>query len=152
MVFSKPFGGIADRAEDFRTQIRLAADPVVKPLLHGVEKKAVHGKIPARRIGLGAGELDSAWASAICVVCLSAEGGNLELMAMFENKHHAKLFSNGNRVRKQRLNLFGTGGRCDIIVHRFSAQQEVAHAAAYPIGFEAGGLEPANNLRRQFAR
>ena len=107
---------------------------------HRIVEKAVDGEIAPPGVGLRVAENDPFRAPAILVIRLGAKGGDLELLSAFDDNHHAELASDGNRALEQLLDLLRQGGGDDVVIPRFAAQQEIAHAAADPEGGEAGAL------------
>ena len=76
--------------------------------------------------------------TAILVIGLGTEGGHLELLAVFNDDHHAEFATDGDRSLENRLDLLREGGGDDVVVARFATQQNVAHAATHPERREAG--------------
>ena len=87
---------------------------------------------------------------AIPVIRLGAKGGDLELLFVFDNNHHAEFASDGDGFREQFLDLFRSRVRGDVVILRLASEQKIAHAAADPERREARRLQAADNVWRQF--
>ena len=62
------------------------------------------------------------------------------------------LRADGDGRLEQFLDLFRPRVRGDVVILRFASEQKIAHAAADPERGEAGRLQAADNVLRQFAR
>ena len=146
MIFTKAFLRRTNRADDFSAQIFFTADPVVDFLRERIVKKSVHGEIAAQRIGLGVGENDFFRATAILVIRLGAERGDLKLLFVFNNDHHAEFASDSDGAFEKFLDLFRLGVRGDVEILGFATKQQIAHAAADPERSKARLLQAFNNF------
>ena len=126
MIFAETFFRFANCADDFCAQILFAADPVVDFFRERIVKKSVHREITARRIRLGVGENNFFRPAAILVIRLRAEGGNLKLLAAFDDDDDAEFFADGNGFAKKFFDLLRPGVRGDVEILRFAAEQEIA--------------------------
>src|ERR1035437_3767129 len=147
MIFAKAFLRRTNRADDFRAQIFFTADPVVDFLRERIVKKSVDSENPAQRIGLGVGENDFFRATAILVIRLGAERGDLKLLFVFNDDHHAEFASDSDGAFEKFLDLLRLGVRGDVEILGFATKQQIAHAAADPERGEASRLQTTNNFQ-----
>ena len=152
VVLGKPLRRRADRADDPGAQVRLAADPIVQLLPHRIVEQAIDGKVAPAGVGLRIAERNPFRVPAILVIRLGAEGGDLELLAAFDDDHYPELASDRDRALEEAFDLCRQGGGGDVVIPRLAAQQEIAHAAAHPEGREPGALQPADDGERGIPR
>ena len=100
VVFGKALVGVPNRAQDLGLQVGLAAHPIENFIVAWVVKQGVDREVSAQRICFGISKRNSARVAAVFVIPFRSEGGNLELTALFNDKHHPELFAHRNGMLK----------------------------------------------------
>src|SRR5579883_302895 len=140
MILRKALRRRADGSNEACPQVGLAAYPIVKLAGDWVIKQAVHRKIPAARVGNRIAETHLFRMSPVPIFRFRPESRHLVLVVPFDDDNHAKLAANGNCSLEQPLDLLRKRRRDDVIIARFTAQQEITNAPADPERFESGFL------------
>ncbi len=118
----------------------------------GIKKQAVHGEVPAFRVGPGVGKHNLFRTAPVPVIALGAKRGDLKLPSLFDYDHYPEFSANGDGFRKKFFDLRGPGGSGDIEILRLAAEQKITHAAPYPKSGKARLLEALHHGHGGFAQ
>lgn len=116
----------------------------------GIIKKAVDGEIATAGVSDGIAENDISRMASVLVIGFGSEGGDLELVIVFENDDDTKFAADGNSAWEKFFDLVGKSRSDNVIIARFAAEEIIANTPADPIGGEAGLLEAADDLSGGF--
>ena len=137
---------IADQAQQPRLHIVVAADVVAyREILDRVIQR-IRGEVAADRIVLDRAVDVVAqqaatlvlFAVAAAVIAVGAEGGDLDDLAAIHDMGQAEAAADQPAVAEQRLDLLRRGVGGHVVILRRTADQQVAHGAAYQVATEAG--------------
>jgi len=112
----------------------------------GIIKKAVDGEIAAAGVSDGISKNDISGMASVLVIGFGSEGGDLELVIVFENDDDAKFAADGNSAWEKFFDLVVKSGGDNVIITWFATEEIIANTAVDLIGGEAGLLEAADDL------
>src|SRR5207237_5898224 len=127
---AESFGRRADGADDSRSHIRLAADPIAQFLSHRIEEQAVDSEIAAARVSHRIAEHYVIGMAAVVVIGFGAKGRDLKLVRAFDDYHHSEFSPDWDRASAAPFNLRGPRRRRELGIARLAAQQDIRRATS----------------------
>ena len=155
LVLAEPGHWLADRPHDASSQILLTLDVVDHGGLLGIEEQAVDREIAPLGVVAGRAERHRVGMSAVGILGVGSKRGHFDLAGALrpQHGHHAE----GRAERKcpppaeQLADLVRPGAGGHVVILGIAPEQLIAHAAAGPIGLEAGGAELRHHLDGKLA-
>ena len=130
MVFAEADLGIADGAENARTEIVEAAHAVNDLPFGGIEEKSVHGEVAAGHVQDLVVRVDHVvGAPSVAVAAFRPERRDLDGDPVDDRRDDAECRADRDRPLEQRFDLLGTRGGRDVDVVRGASEQEIADRA-----------------------
>ena len=132
-VFGEALRRIANRAHQFRGDIRAAADEIDHLLGNRIVKHSVDREIATFGVFLRRGKTHLTWMSAVHIRLIRAKGRNFELKIVLQYDNHAETRTYRVRTRENVLHLFRSRVSDDVIILRSQIAHHIAHTAAREI-------------------
>src|SRR5262249_20147655 len=114
---------IADRTHHAAREVLAAADVVDDPILDRIEKHAIDGEVPARRVLLRVAERDRHRVAGVEVYAVAAKGRDLDPILAGGYEHDAELRSDGQTAGEERLHALRGGVGRDVVVLGCAAEK-----------------------------
>ena len=90
--------------------------------------------------------------TSIRIAHIRTKRSDLNLHAVRDHENDPKSRAHINTAGKELLNASRVGIRCDVIIFRLAAQDEIPHTAADQVRLEPGGMQAAADIGRKFSR
>src|ERR1051326_2830393 len=146
LVFFKTRVGIADRANQLCSNVRLSVHVIDNFVCQRIEQQSVDGEIPAKHILLCIRKDNAGRPPPVDIGLIGAERRNLKWMASMNHENDSKLNAYTYGPRKDLHYFFRTRARGDVVIGRLKSHHHVAYTSSNEIGFKAVYAQLTNDL------
>ena len=152
-VLPEPPCGVADGAEPSGGQVGEAALGVADLAREGVEVEGVAGEVAPPRVHLRVqGVLHLVGSTPVGVAALLAEGGDLDLLPVQYDHHHAEALAHGHGAVEEPLHRVRQCVGHEVEVHEGALEHEVSDRAAHDPPAVAPLGQPRTHAPRELER